>query len=356
MFLMNKKALSDVVTTVLIILLSLAAVAVLWAFISPFFRSSGENVNANFLTTTATVEKATLVDGVAANVVIKAGQNPINGIKIVLTDSTGRTQSYENITNIGSLENKVFSIPLTLNPVKIEAYPILTIDGTAKTISSMSSVNANQIATESKNLLAHYSFNGDLSDSSGNGNTLKVIGSISYLEGSGRNGKVANFDGKSGLNGSTISGLRGSNAITYSAWIKPSANIIGGSLSGAVITANPVQYEFALVPYNNGSFGAFMTSATGDRYALGNRIYSSYYVGYWNHVVGTYNKNDGSMKFYLNGYQNSSASISSDSIDATGIYLGFVSGVANFTGQMDDVRIYNKELSASEIATLYNLG
>jgi Tfp pilus assembly protein FimT len=42
----NRKGLSDVVTTVLIILLVLAAVALIWGFLMPFFRGSGNQITS----------------------------------------------------------------------------------------------------------------------------------------------------------------------------------------------------------------------------------------------------------------------------------------------------------------------
>ena len=44
-YLNNKKGLSDVVATVLIILLALAAVVIVWSFVSPSLRSSGTQIN-----------------------------------------------------------------------------------------------------------------------------------------------------------------------------------------------------------------------------------------------------------------------------------------------------------------------
>ena len=41
---LNKKGLSDVVTTVLIILLVLAAVALIWGFLYPFFKGTGSQI------------------------------------------------------------------------------------------------------------------------------------------------------------------------------------------------------------------------------------------------------------------------------------------------------------------------
>ena len=42
---MNKKGLSDIIATVLIVLLALAAIAIVWAFVRPTIEGSGQQIN-----------------------------------------------------------------------------------------------------------------------------------------------------------------------------------------------------------------------------------------------------------------------------------------------------------------------
>jgi len=83
--------------------------------------------------------------------------------------------------------------------------------------------------------------------------------------------------------------------------------------------------------------------------------------GEWTHVAFTYNKDAGGtdeIKIYVNGAQNItgdySVAIGTDSQDVR--IASFKSSGNEFTGQIDDVRIYNRTLSAEEITKLYNLG
>ena len=43
----NKKGLSDVIATVLIVLLALAAIAIVWSFVSPALRNTGASIGAS---------------------------------------------------------------------------------------------------------------------------------------------------------------------------------------------------------------------------------------------------------------------------------------------------------------------
>lgn len=83
----------------------------------------------------------------------------------------------------------------------------------------------------------------------------------------------------------------------------------------------------------------------------------------WTHIVVTYNGNrtDTGCDFYVNGVL-----YPSKALDLNTLSVGDISstrpvafgcapgGEHPYTGQMDDVRIYDRVLSASEVATLYN--
>lgn len=87
-------------------------------------------------------------------------------------------------------------------------------------------------------------------------------------------------------------------------------------------------------------------------------------TGVWYHVTSVYDSSAGEGHIFVNG-------ILSDTLSgfaAGGSDTGFPLGIGNFTddtvpssvrrpmdGQIDDVRIYNRALSADEISTLYNL-
>src|SRR3989338_7151503 len=77
----------------------------------------------------------------------------------------------------------------------------------------------------------------------------------------------------------------------------------------------------------------------------------------WHHVVATYNSSTVKVSFYVDGVFDSETTLSSWS-GATGVRrIGlWIGGTYFFDGLIDDVRIYNRALSAAEIAQLYNYG
>ncbi len=77
----------------------------------------------------------------------------------------------------------------------------------------------------------------------------------------------------------------------------------------------------------------------------------------WYHLVGTFDGN--TLKIYIDGVEESSKSISNSGISQTQheLYIGTdpYSANQNFvTGRMDDLRLYNRALSNSEIQSLFN--
>ena len=98
--------------------------------------------------------------------------------------------------------------------------------------------------------------------------------------------------------------------------------------------------------------------------AGGSNVYSSNnynpdsYYGTWRHYAWVA---DGSK---INNYRNGIFTISDNktpgnvmSATASSMFIGAGYGASNkMTGQIDDLRLYNRALSATEILALYNLG
>ena len=65
------------------------------------------------------------------------------------------------------------------------------------------------------------------------------------------------------------------------------------------------------------------------------------------------------VRAYINGKQTNSMSLSgSITNNTTAIVVGALppNGGENWNGSLDDVRVYNRALSAAEVLQLYNLG
>jgi len=100
----------------------------------------------------------------------------------------------------------------------------------------------------------------------------------------------------------------------------------------------------------------FRVSTDGDNNAINAKSTTSINDNAWHHIVCTF---DGSnVKIYFDGVLEGTDSISGDLFSSTSdIKFGDSFLVANnFTGDLDDVRIYSKGLSDDEILAIYNSG
>ena len=70
-------------------------------------------------------------------------------------------------------------------------------------------------------------------------------------------------------------------------------------------------------------------------------------------------ENNGLMKLYVNGLQEGTASLGTLWTGGDRWDVGTVTGsgsIGYFDGTIDDVRLYNRALSAAEVQQLYNAG
>lgn len=148
-------------------------------------------------------------------------------------------------------------------------------------------------------------------------------------------------------------------ALTISAWIKPST--FGENSKGRIVdkhNGGTTGYVFNLDSSNTAKglgFGVNSANSTAVyKWSISNVIN----LNQWQHVAVVYN---GSVAFYVNGVNVSrgssdiSASINSSASVPLSIGGRFADG-RDFNGAIDDIRIYNRALSAAEIAAFYALG
>ena len=191
-------------------------------------------------------------------------------------------------------------------------------------------------------------------DASGNGNTGTVTGATWTA---GNRGNSLDFNGTDQhviVNASSV--LNPTTSLTVSAWIKPDA--VDNEWS-------PVVESGGNLNSGTGYFFGYYTATNSFVFEVGDGSYDSVSVtlpvGRWYHVVGTYSAS-GNLYLYVNGAQvgthsHTVASISYDSNPFTIGKLAYCCATGHhFDGQIDDVRIYNRALSATDVSALYQSG
>lgn len=136
---MKRRGLSDVVTTVLIILLVLAAVAIIWGYLRGALEQSGSQITGACLT----LDLKPLSCNVSANglsATVRYGRNSgeatLSNVTLVFADSTGATKSNFSAPTPNALETKVYTVDgftATTKPVSVSvAGTVITESGDSK--------------------------------------------------------------------------------------------------------------------------------------------------------------------------------------------------------------------------------
>jgi hypothetical protein len=200
-------------------------------------------------------------------------------------------------------------------------------------------------------LLGWWTFDGkdmisNVSDISGQGNTgfLKNQPATSTI--AGKVGQALRFDG---VNDRVLltSDSVGVSTITLCAWVKPSA------LSGNYGIMSNGRFYFGMDVFTNGVRLDSDTSA-------GSALVSSglLTVNTWNHLCATRASGAGGAgSIYINGALDTSGNTDTPTSGFGSLTIGDDdAGDFLFKGDMDDVRLYSRILTASEIKQLYSMG
>jgi hypothetical protein len=260
-------------------------------------------------------------------------------------------------------------------------FAMLISAGTASASVRLGESNTNSLAT---GLVGHWPLNGPslswttdtTQDTSGNGNTGQLVNfSTTTSPVAGKVGGALQFNGLNGYialgNPASLNNIdaQGGGGMTLSAWIYPRsqgqygrAGLFYKGTSDGVSTTNGV---WALnVPSSSYAIKSFEFLKSFDSTILDVRSTANVItLNRWQHVVMTW---DGSasaanVHFYVNGVQtgtsfqqNGVGNKVSDAANAAN--LGGFSNSAVFDGKLDDVRVYNRALSAQEVQQLYTTG
>ncbi len=277
---------------------------------------------------------------------VYAGQELNFNVNATDADGDALTYSASNLPAGATFENNTFTWTPTSDQTGTHSTTFTVSDGQTTTETTVSITVLQQSQTTS--LMGYWDFDSSLSDMSGNNNDGTIYGTD--LSSALNNGNLS-LDGTDDYvncgNNVTSTDM---NKITISAWIRPDSF---GS------TGWP-----RIVDQGNGSTG-FSFYLDQNKESLKFVVYGEKTVesqrnvvnlGTWQHVAVTYDSSSQAINFYLNG--NNIGSSTYSAIPADTSQSPFLIGMRgydtkrNFDGMLDEVRIYNEALSASDITSL----
>lgn len=207
-------------------------------------------------------------------------------------------------------------------------------------------------------LVGWWKMDGDATDSSGQGNN----GALTNFNGDATDGYVDGKFGKGLLMDGSNDYLTagdvldpGINDFSVSVWVKPASTALKYIYVKGLEGGGPGHAGFDMYIASGAVFTEFSDgSAQGITASTPNGTLE---VDKWYNLVATYSRS-GNMVTYINGVQKSSISISSQNGNSDTNKPLAIGTFANlnayfFDGVIDDVRVYNRILSGSEITQLY---
>ncbi len=218
--------------------------------------------------------------------------------------------------------------------------------------------------TTDSNLVAHYTFDGDFKDSSGNGNDGTSTGDVTFVD-DGVMGKSASFNGGFvSVNSSPKLNL-GSN-FTVAVWVKVDPVADSGNKARPIISKldDKAQYNnynfYTRDAFGAGFHGRFTGPGRAEKPVLSEKTiingpFEDWGLRNWAHIVVS---SDGkNLYLYHNGALKSTKPLSAgNSIISSENVMRIGTGTNSlfFMGRMDDMRIYDRALSDAEIKGLFN--
>ena len=212
--------------------------------------------------------------------------------------------------------------------------------------------------TLSNGLVGYWPFCGNANDASGNGNNGTVNGATLSTDRFGNANSAYSFDGVDDkIVFNSIFEFHNNNNATFSSWINsdiPLSNLQGTFLKSSLNAPDNNRYNFFINPISQGL--KINVDYRQSNYAIHILNMDTIPTNTWSHF--TIKRNGNMYDTYINGVYSHSVIDNNPSLpNSIGWLLGIdPSSTLHFKGQLDDIGIWNRALTAAEIQQLYNQG
>lgn len=198
----------------------------------------------------------------------------------------------------------------------------------------------------SAGLKAHYPFSGNINDLSGNNHHCTAVGNVNATSDRFSYPNCAyNFPGDTGaylrIPFASDFDIAPAGALSISLWFNGGTSALGdfeGLFDKKAVNSD---YHLALYDLNKPSFGGTFSPI-----AFGTGFNPD---ANWHHLVGVYS--NGNWTLYIDNAVGGTGSATNITQSNGNVYIG-----RGFLGKIDDIRFYNRTLSAAEVQQIFQLG
>jgi hypothetical protein len=281
------------------------------------------------------------------------------GTALATTTALVNATTYYASQTVSTCESTRLPITVSLNDPQITASATTVCSGTAVSLSASTTAavaqNGNLPTNLQTGLIGYWPFNGNANDVSGNANNGTVNGATLTTDRFGNANSAYSFDGNDYLSGNLNIDLNLN--FTISSWVNPQS-LNGGhfvqlGIDDGVTGCNGIGIgKGGLTTYTNDMGNNFIELSScvawnPSSYQIANNIWS----------LLTITKNNQGILYFVNGSQVHSISSTSILPSNGNFYFGSTgpnpTGPCYYKGMLDEILVYNRALSPSEIAQLY---
>ena len=366
----NKRGLSNVIVTLIIIVISLIAVGLVWVVVQNLIEGETDEISLGFVTVDLEI-KDVKVQGNNTEVKVKRkiGEGEISGLKFIVSDGVNTEVIDKKNVNMSQLEEKTFILTSAeLGNIvlikEISVAPIFKLGSGEEKIGNVVDKFefTNEKVLQDIGAVSWWRFEGNAQDEI-SGNHGVIYGNTTQTN-TGKFGNAFYFDG----NGDYVDSGNGNSlkivdTITIGAWIKTNADMNYCGLNGnygVMAKANATLPSGGTVWSWQLRFGAPDACNLGFQF---NKNVGSTWVnvgqnltqGEWYHVFGVFNGT--TARSYLNGVKIQEISFPAGSLKDTNSPLVIAQeGWENFfDGTIDEVMIFNRALTDKQVEALYEM-